>query len=74
MGKWDYRKSVIGNLGVIINQYKRICTIHARKINPDFAWQSRFYDHIIRNDESFHKIAEYIRNNPMKWKDGTYNR
>src|SRR6056297_3543690 len=30
-----------GTLGTIINQYKRICTIESRKINPDFAWQSR---------------------------------
>ncbi len=61
-----------GNLGVIINQYKRICTIHARKINLVFSWQPRFYDHIIRNNRSFHKIATYIRNNPMKWQDDTF--
>ena len=54
-------------LGVIINQYKRICTINARKIHADFEWQSRFHDHIIRNDESFERISEYIRNNPLNW-------
>jgi REP element-mobilizing transposase RayT len=26
-------------LGAIINQYKRICTIESRKINPNFTWQ-----------------------------------
>ncbi|MDT0649859.1 transposase [Autumnicola edwardsiae] len=56
-----------GTLGVIINQYKRICTIHARKINPDFAWQTRFYDIIIRDDRAFNNISEYIKNNPTKW-------
>jgi REP element-mobilizing transposase RayT len=56
-----------GTLGVIINQYKRICTIHARKIHTDFAWQPRFYDHIIRNKESFERIQEYIINNPLNW-------
>jgi REP element-mobilizing transposase RayT len=30
-------------------------------------WQSRFYDHIIRNEESLHKIRQYIVNNPMSW-------
>ncbi len=69
-----FKKWKPGNLGVIINQYKRICTIHARKINADFAWQSRFYDHVIRDNQSFYKIAEYIRNNPLKWKDDTFNR
>ncbi|MRT94355.1 transposase [Ancylomarina sp. 16SWW S1-10-2] len=59
-------------LGVIINQYKRICTINARKIHADFVWQPRFYDHIIRNDESLHKIRDYIHNNPSTWKDDKF--
>lgn len=63
-----------GTLGVILNQYKRICTIHARKIHADYGWQSRFHDHIIRNDESFQHISEYIRNNPLNWcADKFYN-
>lgn len=33
----------------------------------DFCWQSRFYDHIIRDERSLQKIREYIRNNPLKW-------
>lgn len=57
-----------GILGVIINQYKRICTIRSRKINPDFSWQSRFHDHIIRNNKSHQNIANYINNNPLNWK------
>ena len=61
------------SLGVIINQYKRICTINARKIHADFAWQSRFHDHIIRNDESFHYISNYIKNYPTKWTDDKFH-
>lgn len=56
-----------GTLGVIINQYKRICTLNARKIHAGFEWQTRFHDHIIRNDLSFQRISEYIQNNPLKW-------
>ncbi len=61
-----------GTLGVIINQYKRICTIHARKIEPDFSWQPRFYDTIIHDEKTFVRISEYIRNNPLKWRDDTF--
>ena len=61
-----------GTLGVIVNQYKRAVTIRARQIHADFAWQSRFYDHIIRNDSSFQKISEYIKNNPAKWSDDKF--
>lgn len=63
-----------GTLGVIINQYKRIVTINARKIHADFAWQSRFHDHIIRNNESFQRISNYIANNPSKWEDDKFHR
>lgn len=54
-------------LGSIINQYKRICTIKSRKINMDFTWQSRFHDHIIRNDAEYQRIKNYIINNPKNW-------
>lgn len=58
-----------GCLGVIINQYKRICTIEIKKQSnlAIFAWQSRFYDHVIRNNKSLQKIREYIINNPAMW-------
>ena len=59
-------------LGSIINQYKRICTINARKIDIGFSWQSRFHDHIIRNHESFRRISNYIINNPVNWRDDKF--
>ena len=30
-------------------------------------WQSRFHDHIIRDEESLNKIRQYIINNPSNW-------
>ena len=55
-------------LGVstIINQYKRICTIIIKTQGFDFAWQSRFHDHIIRTNSEFNRIRKYIRENPEK--------
>jgi putative transposase len=58
------------SVGSIINQYKRIVTINARKINADFAWQSRYYDSIIKNGLSFEIIKNYIAKNPAKWTEG----
>ena len=55
------------NLGSIIRGFKVGTTIHSRKINPDFAWQSRFHDVIIRNRKSFNRISNYIINNPKNW-------
>ena len=30
-------------------------------------WQKSYYEHIIRNEEDFREISEYIINNPRKW-------
>ncbi|MBV6519496.1 MAG: transposase [Candidatus Brocadia sp.] len=35
-------------------------------------WQSRFHDHIIRNVDEYHRIADYIRTNPEKWENDTF--
>lgn len=35
-------------------------------------WQSRYYDHIIRNQQSFDKIMHYIDTNVILWKKDTY--
>jgi REP element-mobilizing transposase RayT len=69
-GKIDEWKP--GTIGVIINQYKRMVTIHNRKINPNFAWQSNYHDHIIRNSKSFENIQNYIENNPAQWKEDRF--
>lgn len=60
------------NLASIIRGFKSAVTTGARMIHADFAWQSRFHDHIIRNDESFQRISNYIINNPSKWTDDTF--
>lgn len=56
-----------GSISTIIRSFKSVTTKHARKIQPDFAWQTRFHDHIIRNKKSFANIRRYIKNNPQKW-------
>jgi len=61
------------NVSSIIRGFKSAITIKARVINPNFKWQPRFHDHIIRDDASFQRIANYICNNPFNWdKDKFY--
>jgi hypothetical protein len=43
---------------LIILLFLQIGGNKAHKINTDFEWQSRFYDHIIRNEKSFHIITD----------------
>ena len=62
-----------GSLSLIINQFKGSFTRFARKNGYDkFAWQSRFYEHIIRNDKDLYRIRTYINNNPLKWELDEY--
>ena len=60
------------NLSRFMNWYKGRCTFEMRKINTKFSWQPRFHEHVIRNEEDYLKIAEYIQNNPCKWQEDKY--
>jgi putative transposase len=35
-------------------------------------WQRNYYEHIIRNNQSYQKIADYIMNNPARWNDDKF--
>jgi len=62
------------SLGSIIGQFKSVCTKRIRAAGfPDFAWQPRFYDHIIRSDKSLEEIREYIVHNALKWESDREN-
>jgi putative transposase len=52
------------SLSTIIRAFKIVVTIESRKINPNFSWQPRLHDHIIRDIQSFTNIQYYILNNP----------
>ena len=71
----EFGKMVKNSLSIIINQYKGSVTRFARQNGyPGFTWQSRFYEHIIRNDNDLFRIRTYIENNPLKWEiDEYYN-
>ncbi len=60
------------NLAAIIRGFKSAVKKYATLHGIPFAWQSRYYDHIIRNEQSFYRISEYIKNNPLNWKEDKY--
>jgi putative transposase len=61
------------NLSRVIRWYKGRTTFQCRSIHANFAWQTRFYDHIIRDETEYWKIREYILNNPKRWDEDKYN-
>ena len=54
-------------LSVVIRGIKSAITKFASEHSISFAWQPRFYDHIVRNSTEMNAIAEYIENNVAKW-------
>lgn len=54
------RTSVIARF---IGTFKRFCN-HEYGEN---IWQGRYYDHVVRNQQDYNEIWEYIENNPRKW-------
>lgn len=36
-------------------------------------WQVSYYDHVVRNEEDFLRIWEYIDTNPTRWAEDEYH-
>ncbi len=60
-------------IGSVIRGFKIGVTKWMRQ-NTDiyYVWQRNYYDHIIRNEESYRRISEYILNNPAQWADDKF--
>ncbi len=71
-GQKRFRNPGKNNISSIFGSYKSVVSNNAHKINPDFDWQSRFYDHIIRDEKELNRIRNYIRNNPKNWFDDKF--
>jgi putative transposase len=64
-----------GTIGVIINQFKSICTKQIHQIYPalDRIWQPRFHDRVICDEDELNRIREYVRQNPENWERDSEN-
>jgi hypothetical protein len=60
-------------IGSILRGFKIGVTKWMRQnTNVQNVWQRNYYDHIIRNEHSYQRIAEYIVDNPAKWEDDKF--
>ena len=55
------------NISRVLRWYKGRCTFEMRKLRPEFRWQSKFYDRMIRDHSEYYRIERYILNNPKYW-------
>ena len=59
--------NIIGKYKASVSRAVGNAFMHSGKL-----WQSSFYDHIIRNDEDYRNIWQYISGNPSKWMDDCF--
>lgn len=51
----------------IIGSYKSAVTKHANRLGYPHQWQKLFYDNIIRSNNDYQRISNYIVSNPENW-------
>ncbi len=72
---WDYALPIPNrfqnpgknSISTIVGSYKSAVSKHAYRLGFEFEWQTRFHDRIIRDEQAFLNISNYIINNPKKW-------
>ena len=49
--------------------------VYQNKANPfnKKLWQRNYWEHIIRNEKSYHTISNYIKNNPQNWNNDKFS-
>jgi REP element-mobilizing transposase RayT len=62
-----------GWLSVVVGGIKSAVTKFARENSIEFAWQTRFDDRIIRDQDEMNRIADYIENNAARWSADCFN-
>lgn len=61
------------NIGAIVRGYKSSVTKRLNLLNIGCAvWQRNYHEHIIRDEQSYQRISDYIINNPTKWEDDKF--
>jgi putative transposase len=67
-------------LGDVVGAFKSLVTVeyirgiqnHGWQPFHGAVWQRNYWEHIIRNEQSYHNIAEYITHNPTSWHDDRF--
>lgn len=72
IGQKRFQNQGKNSLSSIVGSYKSSVTKHAHRLGFEFAWQSRFYENIVRDEKAFEYIAAYINNNPAKWSEDRF--
>jgi putative transposase len=74
----QFQKMIPRSIASIVKGYKIGVTKWYRSNMPSFAnpqtkvWQRNYYEHIIRNEQSYSTISNYIMTNPENWAEDRF--
>jgi len=72
-GRIENGEMILNDYGEIVGVYKSLVSKRCLEIYKSKNemmgrfWQRNYYEHIIRNEKSYHRIVEYIIKNPKNW-------
>ena len=64
------------SIGSLVSGYKSSVTKRIniiRGMPGEKLWQRNYWEHIIRNEDEYLRIANYVKNNPLKWHSDKLN-
>ena len=73
-GKQRFRNQGRNTISSIIGSYKSAVSKHAHLLGFNFSWQTRFHDHIIRDETEYLRISKYIESNIRNWAKDNYSK
>ena len=62
------------SLASVMRSYTSAVTNFANKNKLPNGWQERYHDHIVRNQEEFNRINNYITTNPVNWENDKFHK
>jgi REP element-mobilizing transposase RayT len=68
----QFRKPRKHSVLMMINSAKGATIKWCRANSYSFAWQDKFHDHVIRNEQEYWMIKNYITNNPRNWQQDRF--
>lgn len=55
---------------LVANQHLNLCK--TQNMIYEKLWQRNYYEHVIRDEDDYARIANYIENNPLNWNTDQY--
>jgi putative transposase len=69
-----FGKPVAGSIPTIVRAFKSAVTYRAgRELDSANIWQRNYYEHILRGQADYERIANYIAANPSNWAEDEEN-